>query len=61
LDEAAKHEPTLREALAFFVEREIARKDERRIKKAVKIAPDGAGSRRLRLRCPALARPGGHP
>lgn len=38
LDEAAKHELTLREALAFLVEREIARKDERRIEMAIKIA-----------------------
>jgi len=38
LDEAAKRELTLREALAFLIEREIARKDERRIAMAVKIA-----------------------
>jgi len=38
LDEAAKRELTLREALSFLVEREIARKDERRIEMAVKIA-----------------------
>jgi DNA replication protein DnaC len=38
LDEAAKRELTLREALAFLVEREIARKDERRITMASKIA-----------------------
>jgi len=38
LDEAAKRELTLREALAFFGEREIARKDQRRIEMAVKIA-----------------------
>ncbi|HET7251899.1 MAG TPA: IS21-like element helper ATPase IstB [Gemmatimonadales bacterium] len=38
LDEAAKNELSLREALAFLVEREIARKDERRIEMAVKIA-----------------------
>jgi DNA replication protein DnaC len=38
LDEAAKGELTLREALAFLVEREIARKDERRIEMAGKIA-----------------------
>ena len=38
LDEAAKRELTLREALAFLVEREIARKDERRVEMAVKIA-----------------------
>jgi hypothetical protein len=34
LDEAAKRELTLREALAFLVEREVARKDERRIEMA---------------------------
>src|ERR1700745_3621099 len=38
LDEAAKRELSLREALAFLVEREIARKDERRITMASKIA-----------------------
>jgi DNA replication protein DnaC len=38
VDEAAKRELTLREALAFLVEREIARKDKRRIEMAVKIA-----------------------
>src|ERR1700751_1985047 len=38
LDEAAKRELTLREALAFLVEREVARKDERRIEMADKIA-----------------------
>lgn len=38
LDEAAKHELTLREALAFLCEREVARKDERRIEMALKIA-----------------------
>jgi hypothetical protein len=45
------------------LEREIAREDERRIEMAVKIAhfPDGAGSRRLRLRWPTLARPGADP
>ncbi|WP_281193219.1 hypothetical protein [Magnetospirillum moscoviense] len=32
LDEAARREMTLREALAFLCEREVARKDERRIK-----------------------------
>jgi hypothetical protein len=31
LDEAARREMTLREALAFLCEREVARKDERRI------------------------------
>jgi len=38
LDEAAKRELTLSEALAFLVEREIARKDERRVEMAGKIA-----------------------
>ncbi|NLF16607.1 MAG: ATP-binding protein [Lentisphaerae bacterium] len=38
LDEAAKREMTLREALAFLCEREVARKDERRIEMALKIA-----------------------
>ena len=38
LDEAAKRELSLREALGFLVEREIARKDERRIEMASKIA-----------------------
>jgi DNA replication protein DnaC len=38
LDEAARRELTLGEALAFLVEREIARKDERRVEMAGKIA-----------------------
>lgn len=38
IEEAARREFTLREALAFLVEREIARKDDRRIEMAVKIA-----------------------
>jgi DNA replication protein DnaC len=38
LDEAAKGEMTLREALAFLCAREIARKDQRRIEMAGKIA-----------------------
>lgn len=38
LDEAARRELTLREALAFLCQREIARKDERRIEMASKIA-----------------------
>jgi DNA replication protein DnaC len=38
LDEAAKRELSSREALAFLVEREIARKNERRIEMANKIA-----------------------
>ena len=38
LDAAAKRDLTLRQALAFLVEREVARKDERRIEMAGKIA-----------------------
>ena len=38
LDEAARSDMTLREALAFLVKREIARRDERRITMASKIA-----------------------
>jgi DNA replication protein DnaC len=38
LDEAARSKMTLREALAFLVGREIARRDERRISMAGKIA-----------------------
>jgi DNA replication protein DnaC len=38
LDEAARSEMTLREALGFLVSREIARRDERRIEMATKIA-----------------------
>jgi DNA replication protein DnaC len=38
LDEAARRELTLREALALFCEREIARRDERRIEMALSIA-----------------------
>ena len=38
LDEAARSKMTLREALAFFVSREIARRDERRISMASKLA-----------------------
>jgi DNA replication protein DnaC len=38
LDEAAKGELTLRETLTLFCEREIARKDERRIEMAMSIA-----------------------
>jgi len=38
LDEAARSKLTLREALAFFCEREIARKEERRVEMASKIA-----------------------
>ena len=38
LDEAARSKMTLREALGFFIQREIARRDERRISMASKIA-----------------------
>lgn len=38
LDEAARRNMTTREALAFFCEREIARKDERRIQMAMGLA-----------------------
>ena len=38
LDEAARQELSLRETLAFLCAREVARKDERRIEMAVKIA-----------------------
>ena len=38
LDEAAQRELTLRETLALLCEREIARKDERRIEMAMSIA-----------------------
>jgi DNA replication protein DnaC len=38
LDEAARREMTLREALAFVCEREVARRDERRVEMALKIA-----------------------
>src|ERR1700739_3956795 len=38
IDEAARRELTLREALALLIEREIARKDERRIEMAGKMA-----------------------
>src|SRR3546814_18313839 len=38
LDEASRRELTLREAVGFLCEREIARKDERRIEMAIKIA-----------------------
>src|SRR5512132_2844722 len=54
LDEAAGHELSLREALGFLCQREVARKDERRIEMATNCSlSDGARSRRLRLRCPA--------
>jgi len=38
LDEAARRELTLRETLAFLCQREVARKDERRVEMASKIA-----------------------
>ena len=50
LDEAAEKKLTLREALAFLVEREVSRKDERRIEMALKIAHFPAGPRAGGLR-----------
>ena len=41
LDEAARRELTLRETLAFLVEREVARKDERRVEMAVSASMAG--------------------
>ena len=38
LDHAAKSDMTIREALTFLCEREIARKDQRRIEMALKLA-----------------------
>ena len=38
VDEAARRELTIREALSLFCEREIARKDERRIEMSVGLA-----------------------
>jgi DNA replication protein DnaC len=38
LDEAAKRELTLREAVGFLCEREVSRRDERRVEMATKIA-----------------------
>ena len=38
LDQAARNDLTHREALAFLCEREVARKDQRRIEMALKIA-----------------------
>ncbi|WP_437360779.1 hypothetical protein [Inquilinus limosus] len=60
LDEAARRELTLREAVAFLCEREIARKDERRVEMASKIAhfrnpPPEAAFPGL-SRCPRLGR-----
>ena len=47
VDEAARRELTIREALTLFCEREIGRKDERRIEMSVGLArfPFRAGSR----------------
>jgi hypothetical protein len=57
LDEASRRELSLREALAFLCEREIARKDERRIERGDEDRPLSlrARPRRLRLRGPTLA------
>ena len=51
LDEAAEKQSTLREAVAFPVGREVARKDERRLEMALEIArfPGGPRTRGLRL------------
>jgi DNA replication protein DnaC len=38
VDETARRELTIREALSFFCEREIARKDERRIEMSIGLA-----------------------
>lgn len=38
LDEAAKRELSLRDAVALLVEREVGRRDERRVEMATKIA-----------------------
>ena len=38
LDEAARREFTLREALGFLCQREVARKDERRIEMSIGLA-----------------------
>jgi len=50
LEEAAKRELTLREALAFLVEREVARKDARRTEMAGKIVHFPMAPRRPRRR-----------
>ncbi len=57
LDEAARSKMTLREALAFLVSREIARRDERRISMSSKLAqfPFVREFGRLRLRGAAIA------
>ena len=55
IDEAGRRELTTREALSLFCEREIARKDERRIEMSVGLAlPVRARSRWLRLCRPAV-------
>ena len=58
IDEAGRRELTIREALALFCEREIARKDERRIEMSFGLArfPFVRDLDRLRLRRPALDR-----
>jgi IstB-like ATP binding protein len=58
LDEAARSDMTLRESLAFFVQREIARRDERRIHMASKIAQfPFVRELELRVRRAAVPRP----
>jgi hypothetical protein len=62
LDEAARTNLSARETLALLCEREIARKDHRRIDMALKLAHFPArGSHELRLRRPALGRPQADP
>jgi DNA replication protein DnaC len=67
IDEAARREPTIREALSLFCEREIARKDERRIEISIGLARfpfvrdldgfDGACPRAARSADPGAAQP----
>lgn len=62
VDEAGRRELTIREALGLFCEREIARKEERRIEMSIGLAiPVRAGPRGLRLRGAALDRRGPGP
>ena len=49
LDHAAKSDMTIREALTFLCEREIARKDQRRIESKARPLSRHTRSRRLRL------------
>ncbi len=63
LDEASRAQMTLREALLFLAEREVARRDTRRIQMGMKLAPlpVHTHARRLRLRRTALDRSGADP